>query len=282
MRILNRLWNLTPREFVAAIRRRAWPTPQIRPSWHTVRGGPLAGTQMLLAPAVLDAWREMAEGTYDDFIFQAVRSRVDLAGRVCWDLGAHFGYHSMGLAVLVGPAGKVLAFEPNPANGERIRLNLERNPELAARIELMPCAVGNQVGTMRFVASSDLEGAFSSGSHIVGADTPHQYYGVYGQFRETDVAVTTIDQLIFQQKVAAPAFMKIDVEGAETMVLEGGAMFFQQHRPALAMEIHHILQMQSVQQMLIGLGYRIEVLDREHAEPGRCFIFAHHPEGGTP
>ncbi len=282
MRILDRLWNLSPREFVAAVRRRAWPTPQISPSWQTVRGGPLAGHQMLLAPTALDAWREMAEGTYDDFLFQAVRKEVDLTGKVCWDLGAHFGYHSMGLAVLAGPAGNVVAFEPNPANVERIRLNLRRNPDLAGRIDLMPCAVGNQMGTMRFVASSDLEGAFSSGSHLAGADTPHQHYGSYGRFQETEVAVTTIDHLVFQQKLAVPTFMKIDVEGAETMVLQGGARFFEQHRPALVLEIHHILQMLSVQQMLLGLGYRIEVLDREHAEAGRCFIMAVHPKGETP
>ncbi len=276
--MLQRLWNMSPRELASAVRRRVWPAAPPQPSWHTVRSGPLAGSQLFLAPEILQAWREMAEGTYDDFLLQAIRASLDLTGRICWDLGAHFGYHSAAFAALAGPTGRVIAFEPNPANVERMKLNLSHNPALAERIELMPVAVGARVETMRFIASTDLEGAFSSGSHLAGADTPHHGYGAFGRFEETEVGVTTIDDLVFKQKVPMPDLMKIDVEGAETMVLQGGTEFFRQHRPLLALEIHHILQMLSVQQMLLGWGYRLEALDREHAEPGRCFVLAHPPE----
>ena len=254
--------------------------PKPCPTWQTVRSGPLAGSQLMLAPEVIQAWQQMADGTYDNFLFDAIRGWLDLTGRVCWDLGAHFGYHTLGFAALVGPAGKVFAFEPNPANLERIKLNLSRNPDLASRIEALPCAVGNEVATMRMIVSSDLEGAYSSGSHLTGADTPHHYYGVYGQFRETDVAVTTIDHLVYEQMIAAPDLMKIDVEGAESMVLQGAKRFFREHHPVLLLEIHHILQMATVQQMLMEWGYQLEVLDRENAEPGRCFVLARHRKGG--
>jgi FkbM family methyltransferase len=279
--MLQRLWDISPRQLVGAVRRRLWPTARPAPSWQTVRSGPLAGSQLMLAPTVLQAWQQMADGTYDSFLFDAIHCLADLTGRVCWDLGAHFGYHTLGFAALSGPAGKVIAFEPNPANVERIQLNLERNPDLAARIKVMPYAIGNKVANMTLIASNDLEGAYSSGSHLVGADTPHHNYGSYGQFRQTEVPVLTIDNLVFQQMVPTPDLIKIDVEGAESMVLEGGTQFFREHKPVLVLEVHHILQMLAVQRMLLAWGYELEVLDREHAEPGRCYVLARPANGGA-
>ncbi|MSU65186.1 MAG: hypothetical protein EXS38_03585 [Opitutus sp.] len=45
----------------------------------------------------------------------------DIRGWTCWDLGAHFGLYSVGLARRVGPAGQVAAFEPNPISFARLQ-----------------------------------------------------------------------------------------------------------------------------------------------------------------
>src|ERR1051326_4399342 len=50
--------------------------------------------------------------------------RLVRPGMTVFDLGAHVGYYSRFLSKLVGPAGVVYAFEPNPENRAALRKNL--------------------------------------------------------------------------------------------------------------------------------------------------------------
>jgi len=72
----------------------------------------------------------------------------------------------------------------------------------------------------------------------------------------------------------APDVIKIDVEGAELQVLEGGRRLLAEHRPLLLMEIHHICQMFGVKNLLHSLGYQLSILDEARATPSRCFLLA--------
>ena len=64
----------------------------------------------------------------------------------------------------------------------------------------------------------------------------------------------------------------MDVEGAEALALEGGRRMLAKHKPLLLIEVHHICVMLSLARLLTELGYRLELLDQEHASPSRCFI----------
>jgi hypothetical protein len=126
---------------------------------------------------------------------------------------------------------------------------------------------------MTFVFARHLESGLSSGSHLAAAQTPNTA-GDYALFDRMEVTTATIDELVFQRGLAPPTVLKIDVEGAESLVLAGAREFFKNHHPLLLIEVHHILQMFQVLQLLGQYGYRAVVLDEENASPARCFLIA--------
>jgi FkbM family methyltransferase len=55
------------------------------------------------------------------------------------DIGANIGAHTLPLAKLVGPEGRVMAFEPTAFAFQKLRRNLDLNPSLASRVEAFQC-----------------------------------------------------------------------------------------------------------------------------------------------
>ncbi len=275
MTLLRKLWELPPSAWWYAIRRRVVSTPDITPAWHRVRSGPLAGAELLLAVGATDTWDQMIAGVHDRELVDAVRRHLAArsGGTPCvWDVGAHFGYHSLAFASEVGDRGHVVAFEPNPANQGRFRQHLDRNPALAARIRLVGAAVGRDPGRAEFVFSDHVESGLSTGGHLADAHTP-QGPDAYRQFRSTPVDVTTLDVQL-DEKAPPPIVVKIDVEGAESAVIEGAGRLLATVRPVLLIEVHHILEMHRLHGLLGAAGYRIRVLDETASDRGRCFIEA--------
>lgn len=142
--------------------------------------------------------------------------------RVFFDVGANQGFVALALARAC-PWLQVVAFEPDPANADRFRMNLGLNPDLAGRVTLVEQAVGASTGTAVF---STAEGV-NSGTGALGA---------HGSVTR-QVAVTSLAD--YCTSVArTPDVMKIDVEGAETDVLDGLGPLVET-LAALAIEVHH-------------------------------------------
>jgi FkbM family methyltransferase len=238
------------------------------PGWFTVKMGPAAGAELFLPHSEEGFWLEMVEGGFDKFLYDALRNVRNLSESRVWDIGAHFGYHTLGFAA---QGAEVVAFEPNRMNAERLKMHLARNSKLAPRVKLLEVAVSDVDGETVFVQSSDMGGA-SSGSHLAGATTPlasHQY----GAFEQTKVQTVRMDTLIAKGE-QPPDVLKIDIEGAEVMALKGGLELLKRHKPILLMEVHHICLMMEIQHLLDKLGYQVQLLDKENAAPSRCFIIA--------
>jgi len=232
----------------------------------------------LSAPAF---WhKEMMEGRYDSFIYDVLGELVPIRGATVWDVGAHIGYHSLAFAALVGPAGRVVAFEPNPHNVDRLRQHLERNTDLGERITLMTCALGGMDGEEDFVFSPEIDDGRSSGSHLNQAFVPEEPTA-YQSFNQTRVPVVTADTLLRDERVAAPSIIKIDVEGAEALVLAGAQHLLASLRPVLLIEVHHIVAMHDTLNILLRLGYRTSIINDAPSSPSRCFIVA-QPEDNHP
>ena len=165
---LKKLWGASPQSIVNAVRRQI-KKRAAKPRWFRVEAGPLKGAELSLETDE-GGFGEMAKGQFDAFIYEALRSRNSLDGATCWDVGAHFGYHSLGFAAL---GANVVAFEPNQHNATRLEANLERNPALATRIRSLRLALSDTDGQAVFLQSNDLAGS-SSGSHLQNATTPLQ------------------------------------------------------------------------------------------------------------
>jgi len=253
------------------------PTPpvSVHPTWVEVGSGPCCGVRLCLIPN--GTFEGMIAGTYDDFIYRRLDQQgYELQGKVVWDVGAHFGYHTLAFAKRVGPTGKVVAFEPNLANLKRLNLHLAANENLSSVVTVKECALGDSDGqeTLRF--SEDVNGGRSTCSYLDHGQPPGDRVSpkVYTSFAEGAVQVWKGDTLVKGQGCPPPAFMKIDVEGSEYLVLKGATGLIARQRPTIAMEVHNITCMFFVQALLTELGYQLELLNDGAHSASRCFVLA--------
>ena len=243
----------------------------IKPKWNEVTSGVLKGSKVFIDPK--GAWKEMVSGEYDQFFFDYLK-KFNLEGKVVYDVGAHIGYSSMSFAKLVGPTGKVFAFEPNIFNRERFELILRENKTIADVVKIFDVAISDKIGEEDFVFSNNVDNSKSSGSFIESADTffEKSFYEKNIGFKRIKTKTVPLDRLDTVGILAKPALIKIDIEGAEYLALNGGLETLSKYRPILLIEIHSIFNMLKVSEILNKLNYKVELLKEE--KDGRCFIAA--------
>jgi FkbM family methyltransferase len=130
------------------------------------------------------------------------------ANRNFIDVGANIGYFSCLMSKLAGPAGKVLAVEPEPNNLKLLEQNLKINR--LTNVTVHACALGAGEGS----AMLGLYKPANRGRHsIVDTDAKSRI----------EVRVRTLDDLAKSSgsRVASWSLVKIDVEGYEGFVMEG-------------------------------------------------------------
>jgi FkbM family methyltransferase len=136
-------------------------------------------------------------------------------GDVVIDVGANIGFLTVLASVLVGPTGRVVAFEPGADNLERLRANLGHND--CKNVTVIEKAVTNQVGEVVFYINSD-----DSGGNALW--DPSQFPGNVKSLANPmpiRMAGTTLDAEWERLQLPSPKVIKIDTEGAEQQVLEG-------------------------------------------------------------
>jgi FkbM family methyltransferase len=211
----------------------------------------------------------MITGEYDAYLWKPLPTALD---GIILDVGAHIGYHSLGFAALYLNC-KVVAFEPNPANLERLQAHLDLNKQLADRITVFPAALSDVEGSLTFRSSANIEDQTSSGGYLERGKPPLDP-SVYERagFKTTTVATYRLDELAADQAWSNIKVIKIDVEGAEHLVLQGAMETLRRDHPMLLMEIHSVVCMLEVLKLLHPLGYEVSLLHEDR--PGRCFVLA--------
>jgi FkbM family methyltransferase len=150
-------------------------------------------------------------------------------GWTCADVGAHHGAITRRLARLVGPTGRVIAFEAHPDNVRELERTLAAE-HLDARVRIENLAVTD--GSRTRVELHSGRRHSSAEWNIVGTDlegrpTPP----------ELEVRATSLDAYFESQGVAVD-LVKIDVEGAEREVFVGMRRLLRERRPELVLEFH--------------------------------------------
>jgi FkbM family methyltransferase len=138
---------------------------------------------------------------------QEVMRRLVRPGDVALDIGAHIGLHLVLLADLVGPPGRVHAFEPNP----------HRLHALAMTVAALPNATLHPVGLADRTGRSTL---FVPGDESM-ASLADWTEGRTGRVEHAECDVRRLDDMVGSGEVDRPAFIKCDVEGAELRVFGG-------------------------------------------------------------
>jgi FkbM family methyltransferase len=186
--------------------------------------GPLKGLRWVTGSSVHGCWLGIYETNKVSRLIQ------DLHGTF-YDIGANVGFYSL-LAASKGCS--VFSFEPVPENILAIKNHLRIN-QLEATI--MPLALSD----------TDGEASFSVGEN-----------NSIGHLGEGSLSVTTakLDSLGLQ----TPDVMKIDVEGAEYLLLQGAEQTLKKHSPAIYLATHSELLKRQCHGFLLDVGYSLEEL----------------------
>jgi len=163
-------------------------------------------------------------------------------GDVVIDVGAQQGIYSCLAAQKAGPSGKVVAFEPHPANFRILIANKRRNR--LTNILPLPYALSNQDGEVRLY-----EHPLHSTGHSL----------VFQQNRSgIRVRCLTLDRALEELSIRKVDLLKIDVEGAALAVLAGGRNTLSRYRPRLVIETEDE-NPESIANFLREFGYRPDV-----------------------
>jgi FkbM family methyltransferase len=176
-------------------------------------------------------------------------------GDVALDIGANIGAHTLGLARSVGPTGHVFAFEPTDFAFEKLRSNLALNPALEETVTAQQIYLEKSSETPvkeQIYASWPLE-----------TDEPlHPKHR--GRLVSTKNArVDTLDGFWEREGLDRLQLIKLDVDGYELPVLQGGLKTLTRFRPTLVMEMspyvhaEHSNSFSALVELLAQAGYSL-------------------------
>lgn len=172
----------------------------------------------LMTPYVLEEQQDWFE---DEIKF--VRKLIK-PGMQIIDIGANYGCYALTMAKLTGAEGKLWAFEPASSTARYLQQGIEANG--LGQVKLIRAALSNQQGEASFFtqANAELNSLNNSNADHKQMETVPVYrlddcMKIYG-WKEID-------------------FVKMDAEGEEARILEGGGKFFRTLSPLVMFELKH-------------------------------------------
>lgn len=197
--------------------------------------------------APLRRWRGYRQGLYEAPLLAAVAADL-AAGDCALDIGAAYGYFTLAMAARVGETGRVVAFEPAPETAAALTRTLRLNR--VKHVEQVQAALTAGSGENRL---------------LVPANPTMARLSPRG-----GVSVATLRLDDWMAGPSAPErldLIKIDVEGAELEVLEGGCRSLEKHRPTVLCELHRGRGLEAsprrCAERLQELGYRLQAIPND-------------------
>lgn len=219
-----------------------------------LRGGPLIEVRLndQLGREILRD--EEFEDTFRREVLAALQP-----GMTALDVGANFGYYSVLFAQAVGPAGRVVAFEPNPVMLTELQHNLVLNHY--TNVTVQPVALGDHEGELEFCCPTP-------GREGHGSLRPNASFTVQQTIR---VRCRPLDAVCDELRLPAVDVIKLDAEGAELMVFQGAPRLLSgPRRPRLFFECSELLcgtfghSAFDVLSLVAGHGYALRQIDHSN------------------
>lgn len=161
-----------------------------------------------LANRIYDHAPRLHRATYDlykrwsDRAERKLLSQLIAPGMTVLDIGANIGIYTEFLAKLVGPSGRVVAFEPEQRNVERLRDATRKYKQ----VEVVNAAVSDHSGTLSLYVADDL-------------NVDHRTYAPRETRRSVDVAAVALDDFVGERDRVD--VIKMDIQGSELAALRG-------------------------------------------------------------
>lgn len=163
-------------------------------------------------------------------------------GQTFFDIGANVGYYSILASKIVGAKGAVVACEPVIRNLAYLQQHVLLNK--AANVRILAFACSDENGTARFSLGPNS----AMGSLVRGGG-------------QSDVLVPTVTlDKIAEELDLLPDVLKIDVEGAELGVLQGGMGILRRKKPTIFLSTHSVELREACLNLLSEIGYNAQPL----------------------
>lgn len=159
-------------------------------------------------------------GTYETFCTNVV-SRHIKSGDLCLDVGANIGWYSTLFRRICGANGAVHSFEPVPNTFSELQKNIALN-DSATPIFLNNFGLGDTEKDLEINFFPDLP----SGHATLATDSNEKTIKV-------PVKIKTLNDYLTEKNIRQVDFVKVDIEGAEMMFLQGATKLFEQQRPPI-------------------------------------------------
>jgi len=164
-------------------------------------------------------------------------------GDVVVEVGSNIGIHTVGLAMAVGPTGRVIAAEAQPAIFRVLCANLALNSLF--NVDPHACGCSDRSGSM--IAPS-IDYAAANNHNSGGASLASSGEGI-------SVPVVPLDELV--EDVPRVRLLKVDVEGMEREVLQGASGLVDRCRPWLYVENDRFDRSIALIEWIMAKGYRL-------------------------
>ena len=228
------------------------------PVWYEVE----PGIRMLLDPEDMVSRSILESGEWEAASWQMMREHLS-AGGTFVDVGAQIGYYTLKAAPVVGARGHVIAVEPNPETLRRLQTNLDASE--AKMVTVAPVACSDAEAVLELYAGP----ASNTGETSLSKANASQAGVVANTYK---VRARPLDDIVREAGVAHVDVIKIDVEGAEYMVLQGALQTLDRDHPMLLLELID-RQLQSlgssvaqVTELLKAHGYKVGRRDGDNVE----------------
>ena len=154
--------------------------------------------------------RLVAEKWFEPRVREKLRQHAR-PGATVLDIGANIGYYTVQAATLVGPHGRVVAFEPQPSMRQELAANLALNQ--LSNVVIMPYALSDRAEIVRFcvpAAGHESMGSLHSNARFK-ADC------------EIEVETRCLDDVLECANCPLVDLVKLDAEGAELPIVKGAS-----------------------------------------------------------
>ena len=176
------------------------------------------------------------------------------------DVGVYRGVYSYEMSKY---SKKVHSFEPNPLIFKYINKNLKK---ISNNIDLYNFALSNEnkVSNLRIpIRDKKMNKENYEEHYLMGRATVHELNN-FQDYEKFEITLKKIDDFNFDNEIS---FMKIDVEGHEIEVIEGGKLFIKKNKPVLLVEIEERHSKKNIHHSIDyinGLGYNSYFYDENN------------------
>ena len=205
----------------------------------SIRRGAARDMKWIAGAAIHGCWL----GTYE-LDKQRLVQRLVRPGMTVYDIGAQAGFYTLIFSRLVGPRGRVIAFEPSLREAhylvEHVRLNRLDN------VRIVQAAVGAAPGLCGFTT-----------------DRPVTQNQLTTSDETLMVPIVALDSLGLPE----PDLIKMDIEGGESDALRGAVQTLREQQPIVLIALHGPEHASFCPAMLAECGYEVFDLDDKPVVP---------------